>query len=171
MRGSPRSHASLSSPSISRVAAAISADCGEHRLQFGQLAGKLRQRLGPEKHFIRIANHARPSEIAHPIHNLHRTGTAVRQIAAVQNQVGRGLPQIRQDCLKRGSIAVYVGDDCDAHALPPLALVEQVRLFARDLTPQRLELEPASVRVAYLVARGDGVLVSDRNRLAGRLRQ
>jgi hypothetical protein len=92
-------------------------------LEFGQLTRKLGERLGPEKHLIRIANHSRPSEIANAVHNFHRTGTAVRQIAAVQNQVGCGLSQIRQDRLKGSSIAVYVGDDCDAHVLWPVALV------------------------------------------------
>jgi hypothetical protein len=33
----------------------------------------------------------------------------------VENQVGGGLPQIRQDCFKSGSIAVNVGYYCDAH--------------------------------------------------------
>ena len=92
-------------------------DRGEKGLQLRRLARKLRQRLGPEKHFIRIADHALPAEIANAIHNLGGTRSAVSQIAAVEDQVGRGLPQIRQDCLKRGSVAVDVGYDCDAHSL------------------------------------------------------
>ena len=49
------------------------------------------------------------------IHNLHGTCSAVRQIAAVQNQVWSCLPQIHQDCLKSGSVTVDVRYDCDAH--------------------------------------------------------
>jgi hypothetical protein len=45
----------------------------------------------------------------------------MRQIAAVEDQVGRGLAQIREDCVKRGSIAVDVGHDCDAHHSSPAA--------------------------------------------------
>ena len=42
-----------------------------------RLARKLFQRLGPEKHFIRIADHTLPAEIANAIDNLHgaRTGS------------------------------------------------------------------------------------------------
>jgi uncharacterized protein involved in exopolysaccharide biosynthesis len=71
-------------------------------LQLRQLTRKLGQRLGPEKHFIGIANHALPAEIANPIHDLRGTRSTVRQIAAVKDQVGRSLPQIRQDGLERG---------------------------------------------------------------------
>ena len=90
-------------------------DRGEKGLQLGRLTRKLLQRLGPRKHFIRIANHTLPAEIANAIHNLRGTCSSVSQIAAVEDQVGRGLPQIRQDGLKRGSVAVDVGYDCDAH--------------------------------------------------------
>jgi len=31
------------------------------------------QRLGPRMHFIRIAKHALPAEIANAIHNIHGT--------------------------------------------------------------------------------------------------
>jgi hypothetical protein len=79
------------------------------------LLGKLFERLGAEKHFIRIANHAGPAEIAHAIHYLRGTGSAVSQIAAVEYQVGSSLPQIREDCFKGGPIAVNIGYDCDAH--------------------------------------------------------
>ena len=89
-------------------------DRGKKRLQLGRLFRKLLQRRGPEEHFIRIANHALPAKIANLIHNSQGTGSAVSQIAAVEDQVGRGLPQIRQDCLKRGSVAVDVGYDGDA---------------------------------------------------------
>jgi hypothetical protein len=33
----------------------------------------------------------------------------------VENQVGRGLPQIVEDCFERNPIAVDVGHDCDTH--------------------------------------------------------
>src|SRR5271157_394758 len=79
---------------------------------------ELCQRLGSEKHLVRIANYPAPAEIADPVHNFHGTCTGVGQIAAVEDQVRSGLPQIRQDRLKRGSVAVDVGRDCDAHRNP-----------------------------------------------------
>src|SRR5204863_5746868 len=50
------------------------------------------------------------------IYNLYRSGSRVRQIAAVQDQVGRGFLQIRQHRLKSSSIAVDVGYDGNSHA-------------------------------------------------------
>ena len=117
MRGRALSQASRSSPSASTGRRGHLLDHSQQGLQVGRLARKLRQRLGPEKHFIRIANHALPAEIANAVHNLHGTRSAVSQIAAVEDQVGRSLPQIRQDCLKGGSVAVDVGYDCDAHQI------------------------------------------------------
>src|SRR5260370_29928681 len=79
-------------------------------LQLGRLLGKFRQRLGAEKHFVRIANHALPAEVANVIHNLRGTCSSVREIAAMEDQVGSGLTQIRQDCLKRGSVEAVLAD-------------------------------------------------------------
>jgi hypothetical protein len=73
------------------------------------LARKLLQRLGPEKHFVRVADHTLPAEIAKAIDNLHGIRTPECEITAVQNQVGSGFAQIRQDCFKRRSIPMYVG--------------------------------------------------------------
>jgi hypothetical protein len=66
-------------------------------------------------HFIRIAKHTLPAEIANTIHDLCWTCPSVSQVAAMEDQVWRGLLQIGQDCLKRGSVAVDVGYNCDAH--------------------------------------------------------
>ena len=66
-------------------------------------------------HFIRMAKHTVPTEIAYTIHDICGTCPSVSQVAALEDQVGRSLPQIGQDCLKRGSVAVDVGYDCDAH--------------------------------------------------------
>jgi len=79
---------------------------------------ELVQRIGPKEHFVGISNHALPAEIANLIHNLRGTRTPISQIPAVKNQIGRRLPQIRQDRLKRRSIAVDVRYDCDAHISP-----------------------------------------------------
>lgn len=100
-----------------------------HGLQLGHLIRKLHQRLGHPKHFIRIANHALPTEIANAIHNFGGTCSTVRQVAAVEDQVGRGLSQIRQDCLKRGSVSVDVRHDCDAHhnsSMPGCATISSI---------------------------------------------
>ena len=90
-------------------------DHGEEGLQLGRLLRKLPQGLGAKKHFIGVANHALPAEVANAIHNVLGTCAGVGQIAAVKDQIGRGLPQIRQDRLKRGAVAVDVGYDGDAH--------------------------------------------------------
>src|ERR1017187_8435128 len=55
----------------------------------------------------------------------------VSQIAAVEDQVGRGLPQIRQDCLKRAEVAVDVGYDGDAHHRSPSYLTSSNLPLAR----------------------------------------
>ena len=89
-------------------------DRGPQGLQMRRLRRKLRQRFRSKQHFIRIAQHARPAQIADAIHDLHRSRAAVGQIATVENQVGRSLPQIRQDRLERGQVAVDVGYDGDA---------------------------------------------------------
>jgi hypothetical protein len=67
------------------------------------------QRLGPEKHFISVAHHTLPAKIANAIDNFYGTRTGVCEITAVENQVGNGLLQIRQDCFKRCSIPMDVG--------------------------------------------------------------
>jgi len=61
------------------------------------------------KSIIRGAHHTVPAEIA--MRSTISTGLApaVCQITAVENQVGRGLLQIRQDCFKRRSISMDVG--------------------------------------------------------------
>src|SRR6202011_1552292 len=112
-------------------------DRGEERVQRWRLLRKLRQRLGPEKHFIRIAHHAVPAEIANLVHNLHGTRSAVSQIAAVEDHVGSGLPQIRQDCLKRGSVAVDVGYDRDAHYPCSSAFICVLQKKAQDTDARR----------------------------------
>jgi hypothetical protein len=74
-----------------------------------RLARKFLKRLGPEKHFISVAHDTLPAEIANAIDNLYGTRTAVCEITAVENQVRRGLLQIRQDCLERRSIPMNIG--------------------------------------------------------------
>ena len=90
-------------------------DYGKKRLQPGRPLREVLQRLGVGKHFIGIARYSLPAEVANAIDNLRRTGSGVSQVAAMEDQVGRSLLQIREDCLKRGSVAVDVGDDRDAH--------------------------------------------------------
>ena len=100
------------------VAAAISPIAAKSGCSLGDCFANSHSDSGSKKHFIRIADHALPAEIANAVHNLRGTCAAVSQIAAVKDQVGRGLPQIRQNGLKRGSVAVDVGNDCDAHHVP-----------------------------------------------------
>ncbi len=79
-------------------------------------AKKLRQRLRPKEHLIGIAKHPLPAEIANLIDNFHGTRSAMRQIAAVEDQVGRSFAQIRQHCVERSPIPVNIGYNRDAQA-------------------------------------------------------
>jgi hypothetical protein len=80
------------------------------------LTRKLLQRQGSKEHFIRVAHHAVPSQVAYLIDNLRRVRACICQITAVENQVGRGPFQIPQNRFKRRSIPMNVGQDCNAHA-------------------------------------------------------
>ena len=57
----------------------------------------------------RPAQHTLPAEVTNAIDNLHGARTGVCEITAVENQVGRGLLQICQDCFERRSIPMNVG--------------------------------------------------------------
>jgi len=61
------------------------------------------------KAFHPWAHHTVPAEIAYAIDNIHGSCTGVCQVTAVENQVGRGLLQVRQDRFKRRSISMDVG--------------------------------------------------------------
>ena len=52
--------------------------------------------------------------VAIQLHSLE-SRMVICEIAAVENQVGRGLMQIRQDGFERSSIPADVRQDCDAH--------------------------------------------------------
>jgi|SRR5579872_5137319 len=118
-------------------------DRSEKGFEVWRLLSKLPERLRPEKHFIRIAHHALLAEIANPVHNFHRTGSSISQIAAVQDQVGRGLPKIRQNRLKSGPVAMDVGDDGDTHYGFPMALdALTFPNLARFLPIPRLDSQP-----------------------------
>ena len=93
---------------------------GEQGLQLGRLLRERAERIGRRKHFVCVANYTLPSKIANAIHNFRGTGPSVRQIAAVEDQIGRSLPQVRQNGLKRGSVAVDVGYHCNPHRVSPV---------------------------------------------------
>src|SRR5580700_1793086 len=58
-------------------------DYGDNGFHVGRLIRKLSQRLGHKQHFVSIADHSLPAEIANAIHNLRGTGSTVGQVAAV----------------------------------------------------------------------------------------
>src|SRR5207248_11339715 len=101
---SPRSHLADKSPKRCR-------GCRLHRELF--------KRCRIEKHFIGIANDAVPAEVADTVHNLRGTGTSAREIAAMKDEVGGGLRQVRQNRFERGEIVVDVGYYRDAQLLVP----------------------------------------------------
>jgi hypothetical protein len=74
-----------------------------------RLTCKLLQRYGSKQHFIRVARHAAPSQVAYAIDNVRRARACIREITAVENQVGRGLFQILQDRFESRSIPMNVG--------------------------------------------------------------
>src|SRR5438105_4875002 len=74
----------------------------DHRPKRGRRrrqARKFLKRLGPEKHFIRVAHHTLPAEITDAIDNLYGTRTGVCKITAMEKQVRRSLLQIRHNSL------------------------------------------------------------------------
>ena len=66
----------------------------------------------------------------------------MRQVAAVEDQVGRGLAQIREDRLERGSIPVDIGYDGDAHDSNPVPWHYDLTGLARwrEARPQRIAI-------------------------------
>ena len=90
-------------------------DNGPKRLQLRDSRGKFRQRFRPRQHFVSIAQHPLPAKIANSINDLPWTRPSVRQIPAMQNQIRRALPQIRQHSLERRPVAMNIGYDRDAH--------------------------------------------------------
>jgi hypothetical protein len=101
------------------------ARCGRHLGDHGE--PELREAIGRNQHFVRIAKDARPSQVPNAIHNLGGAGSGVSQIATVEDQVGREFPQIREDGLKCGSVAVDVGYDRDPHRFSVSGPMSEVR--------------------------------------------
>jgi len=83
------------------------------------LPGEFSERLGASKHFIGVAHYTAPAKLADSIDNFGWTRTAVGQVAAVEDEVGRDLPEVGLHRFERGPIAVDVGKYRDPHCLLP----------------------------------------------------
>ena len=78
---------------------------------------KVRQALRGPKHLIGIPSDPGPPERAYLIDDVRWLRSAVSQIAAMENEVRRNLPQVGENCLEGASIAVNIRYDCDSHLI------------------------------------------------------
>jgi hypothetical protein len=83
-------------------------DHGEDCRDLWICGGILNQTLRGPKHFIHIPSDPGPTQGANLIDDLGRVSATGSQVAAVDNQVGRGVPQIRKNCLERAPVAVNI---------------------------------------------------------------
>src|SRR6267154_5280273 len=77
---------------------------------------KSTQTLRRPKHLVRISADSRPSQRTNLVDNLRRMCPAVSQIAALDHQVRRSVPQVRQHSLKRPKVTVNIRYDCGSHS-------------------------------------------------------
>ena len=94
-------------------------DDGGHRLHGRRAGRKVGERLRSKQHFVGVPQDARPTEIANPIDNFARARSPLRQVAAVENQVGGHLLQVSQHSLEGRPVAMNIGDDGNAHGQSP----------------------------------------------------
>src|SRR5580704_4982077 len=89
-----------------------------HGKDWGNLricGGIFTETFGSPEHLIHIASHPRPTEGANLINNFGWVSATGSQIAAMENQVRRNLPQIAENCCECTSITVNIRYDCDPH--------------------------------------------------------
>jgi hypothetical protein len=133
-RDSPRSQVGPASPSALRVAAAISSTTATTGCNPGDCFAT------PAATQVRSAFHPYcqplPVELADTIDNLRGARTAVRQITAMQDHVGRGLFEIGENRLKCCSVAMDVGHDGDTHHNAPVARIPDVIPLSRRSNPR-----------------------------------
>jgi hypothetical protein len=77
--------------------------------------GLFRQTFRRPKHLIRIPANPGPPQRADLIDDLRRVSSARSQIPAMDNEVRRNLPQVRDNGLEGAPIAVNIRNDCDSH--------------------------------------------------------
>src|SRR5712675_207361 len=80
---------------------------------------KFTQTLRRPKHLIRIPADSRPPQRTNLVDHLRRMSPAVSQIAALDHQVRRNLPQVRQHSLKRPKVPVNIRYDRGSHFASP----------------------------------------------------
>jgi hypothetical protein len=80
-----------------------------------RLSGKFIQAFRRPQHLVGVPADSRPRQGANLIDDLGWARSAINQIAAVDNQVRRDLPQVGEDGFKRPKVPVDVRYDCDSH--------------------------------------------------------
>jgi len=90
-------------------------DDGKEWPELWSCGGKFRQTFRGPKHLIGIPANPGPSERADLIDDVRRVSSTVSQIAAMENQVRRDLPQISDNRLEGASIAMNIRYDRDSH--------------------------------------------------------
>jgi len=110
-----RSHCRRSSPNASRAASAISRTASK----IGWAAVDWPANSSSEAGRQSISS-VLPATPGQPRSRIWSTmpagsGAAIGQVAAVENEIGGHPPQVGQDCLEGGPVAVNAGDDGDAH--------------------------------------------------------
>ena len=81
------------------------------------MSRKFVKRLGAGVCFVGVAENAGPAKVANVIDDFGGTRPRVGEISAMEHQIGRCLAEVGEHCIESGSIAVYIGDDCNAHML------------------------------------------------------
>ncbi len=77
---------------------------------------ELVKRLRPRELLIRVPEHPLPSQLANSVDHRGGIRASVRQVPAVQNQVGGSVAQVGQHSFESRKIPVNIGDDRNAHA-------------------------------------------------------
>ena len=83
--------------------------------QLRHAAHELVEHLRLPQHLVGVALNARPASFAHTVEHLDGAVAAGNQVAALDDEVGSNLLEVRNHRFQRGEIAVNVGNDGEAH--------------------------------------------------------
>jgi hypothetical protein len=114
-------------------------DAGKKRRELRRFGSKCSETFRSPKHLVGISADPGPSEGADLIDDLRRVSSTVSQIATMDDEVRRDLPQVGEHGFESAPVAVNVRYDRDSH-------------LARRLCDNRLAVSPL---LFYNDARGD----------------
>src|SRR6266571_3887191 len=101
-------------------------DDGKERPELRLSGGKFRQTFRGPEHLIGVPANPGPPERADLIDDVRRVSSTVSQIAAMENEVRRNLPQVGDNRLEGAPVAVNIRYDGDSHFVSefmPISLV------------------------------------------------